>query len=227
MGCLWMAMMGLLIPLEAQQLALNEVMASNATTLTDDDGDYTDWVELHNFGNEIVNLNGYGLSDDYARPFRWVFPDVEMLPGDYLLIFASGKDRALPGQPLHTNFSIKETGEALILSRADGETIDHLPPTHIPTDVSYGRYPNGTGDWYYYFDASPGEENAGTAFPNLLESPVFSHAGGWYTDDFMLELSHNHPDAVILFTLDGSRPCMDNLDGAGESYTVNYFFPDD
>lgn len=226
-GCLWMGLFGLLIPLQAQQLALNEVMASNATTLADEDGDYTDWIELHNFGNEIVNLNGYGLSDDYTRPFRWVLPNVELSPGGYLLVFASGKDRALPGQPLHTNFSIKESGEALVLSRADGVTIDHLPPTQIPTDISYGRYPNGTGGWQYYFDASPGEENTDTGFPNLLEPPVFSHAGGWYTDEFMLELSHNHPDAVILFTLDGSRPCMDNLDGAGESYTVNYFFPDD
>ncbi len=227
MGSVLVLALGFLSSLQAQQIALNEVMASNATTIADEDGDYTDWIELYHFGDETLNLNGFGLSDDYTRPFRWVFPDVELAAGDYMLIFASGKDKNEPGNPLHTNFSIKETGEELILTRPDGITIDHLPPTLIPTDKSYGRYPNGNGDWYYYFDASPGMENPDAGFPELLEPPVFSNSGGWYRDDFMLELSHEHPAAIILFTLDGSRPSIDNLDENGESYLVNYFFPDD
>jgi hypothetical protein len=77
----------------AQSIALNEVMASNSVTLTDQDGDYEDWIELFNYGSEPVNLEGFGLSDNYDDPFRWVFPGVIIQPGEFLLVWASGKDR--------------------------------------------------------------------------------------------------------------------------------------
>jgi hypothetical protein len=64
----------------AQSIALNEVMASNSVTLTDQDGDYEDWIELFNYGSEPVNLEGFGLSDNYDDPFRWVFPGVIIQP---------------------------------------------------------------------------------------------------------------------------------------------------
>ena len=60
----------------SQDLSINEVMASNATTISDEDGDFGDWIELYNYGTTPVNLEGFGLSDDYSNPFRWVFPDV-------------------------------------------------------------------------------------------------------------------------------------------------------
>jgi len=68
-------------------------MASNATTFTDEDGDHEDWIELYNYGNEAINLDGFGLSDDYENPFKWVFPSVVIEPGEFLLVWASGKDR--------------------------------------------------------------------------------------------------------------------------------------
>ncbi len=75
------------------QVVINEVLASNLNTNTDDDGDTSDWVELFNAGAAAVDLDGYGLSDDRARPRRWVFPPVNIDPGSFLLVWCSGKDR--------------------------------------------------------------------------------------------------------------------------------------
>lgn len=82
-------------PLRAQ-LVLNEMMASNLSTLADEDGSFEDWIEIHNPGNDTLNLLGYGLSDNPAQPFKWTFPDYPIYPGEYLLVWASGKDRRIP-----------------------------------------------------------------------------------------------------------------------------------
>lgn len=77
----------------AQPFRINEVMSSNGGVISDMDGDTSDWIELFNSGTTVVNLNGFGLSDKKDQPFQWVFPDYKVNPGEYLLVFASGKDR--------------------------------------------------------------------------------------------------------------------------------------
>jgi hypothetical protein len=77
----------------AQPVVLNEVQTSNASTLTDDAGGSPDWIELLNTGASLVDLAGYGLSDDPANPFKWTFANAEIAPGQYLLVYASGRDR--------------------------------------------------------------------------------------------------------------------------------------
>ncbi|MFC1693529.1 lamin tail domain-containing protein, partial [Candidatus Latescibacterota bacterium] len=74
-------------------LLINEVMSSNATTIQDEDGDYSDWIELYNSGDSSVDLSGYGLSDDPDDSFKWIFPSFTLGPGEFMLVFASGKDR--------------------------------------------------------------------------------------------------------------------------------------
>jgi hypothetical protein len=74
---------------------INEFMASNRSTLADEDGDFEDWIELVNTGTSPVDLTGWGLSDDPADPFRWTFPaNTSIDPGGFILVWASGKDRS-------------------------------------------------------------------------------------------------------------------------------------
>ena len=77
----------------AQTLRINEIMSSNSGAITDSDGDASDWIELYNAGTSAINLNGFGLSDKADQPFLWTFPEYELAAGEYLLVFASGKDR--------------------------------------------------------------------------------------------------------------------------------------
>ena len=190
----------------AQSIAINEIMSSNGQTISDEDGDYEDWVEIHNFGNNPVNLHGFGLSDDYERPFRWVFPDTTIEPNGFLLVWASNKDRRTPGAELHTNFAISSAGEEIILMNLQGELLDEFPQIPIPRDVSAGRYPDGTGDWYYFDQPTPGAANSTEPERRTVAPPGFSHASGFYSDSFHLELTHPDPDAIIHYTLDGSKP---------------------
>ncbi|MFC1538491.1 CotH kinase family protein [Candidatus Latescibacterota bacterium] len=77
------------------QPVINEVMSSNSSVIQDEDGDYPDWIEIYNPEDSPVNLTGYGLSDDPGEPFKWVFPDYSLGAGEYLLIFASDKNRTV------------------------------------------------------------------------------------------------------------------------------------
>ena len=209
--------------LPAITVALNEVMASNDSTLSDEDGDFTDWIELINWGDSEVSLEGWGLSDDYDRPFRWVFPSVTLQPGKFLLVRASGKDRRQAGQPLHTSFSISAAGEEVLLTHPDGQRIDTLTPRAIPTGLSAGRQPDGIGDWFFFTAPTPGTSNTTAAYESLIPAPVFSRSEGFYQTGFDLELS-SVQGSVILYTLDGSEP--DPAYTGGATYTVMNDYPD-
>lgn len=205
----------------AQGIVINEVMASNATIVADEDGDFEDWIELMNTSGELINLAGWGLSDDYARPFRWVFPSVEIGPGQFMVVWASGKNRLDPSAPLHTNYSISAAGEEILLTRPDGLRVDDLPPTLIPDDVSIGRR-QGAGDaWFYFEQPTPGVANNTPGFDEILAEPEFSQAGGFFTEPVALTLNAA-PGVTILYTLDGSEPDQANIGGRNYSYKNSY-----
>ena len=82
----------------AQTLASAAILPL-AKAWRDEDGDFPDWIELHNPADEPVDLAGFGLSDDSGDPFKWSFPKVAIAPGAHLLVFASGKDRRDLHQP--------------------------------------------------------------------------------------------------------------------------------
>jgi hypothetical protein len=82
----------------AATVRINEFMASNGATIADEDGDYEDWIELHNYGDAPVSLAGWGLSDNAGNPFKWTFSGSTVLaPGGFFLVWASGKDRGGAG----------------------------------------------------------------------------------------------------------------------------------
>tara|TARA_R100001143_G_scaffold63267_1_gene69259 strand:- start:20180 stop:23431 length:3252 start_codon:yes stop_codon:yes gene_type:complete len=195
----------------SQQVRLNEVMSSNNTFVVDEDGDYSDWIELYNPGDHPISLDGYGLSDDYDTPFKWVFPVMTLDAGEYLIIWASNKDRTSPEGQLHTNFAIQAAGEEVILTHPNGERIDELEPTEIPTDFSIGRKPDGTGDWLFFDNPTPGWSNSTEPLGGILEPPVFSHDPGFYREEFELQISHPQEDVIIYYTLDGSKPTVNSL----------------
>lgn len=77
----------------SQTLFINEIMPSNSTTISDEDGDYPDWIELYNSSSDTLSLNNYGLSDDSSDKFKWIFPDFKMQPQSFIYLFASSKNR--------------------------------------------------------------------------------------------------------------------------------------
>lgn len=119
---------------------ISEFMAANQGSLGDEDGDASDWIELHNPGPERIDLEGWSLTDDATRPQKWQFPGRFLEPGGYLVVFASGKNRSGVGN-LHTNFRLEASGEYLGFfppnaSVAASEFTPSFPPQE--PDVSYG-----------------------------------------------------------------------------------------
>ena len=206
----------------AQNIAINEIMSSNLTAINDEDGTPQDWIELYNYGTDAVSLSGYGLTDDPTLPYKWVFPAVTMQPNSYLLVWASSKNRVIAGQPLHTNFKISASGEQLVLTNLDGILVSESPQTALPNNVSLGRQPNGTGAWLYFYSSTPNASNSGVGFEELLVPPTFSQNSGFFTTSFDLTLSHPNPNAVIIYTLDGSEPDINNLNGTTFQYKNVY-----
>ena len=84
--------------LTAQTIRINEVVSSNSDYL-DEDGDTPDWLEIHNFGNQDISMNGWSLSDDIDELTKWTFPNITLTPNQYILVWASSKDRTTISTP--------------------------------------------------------------------------------------------------------------------------------
>ena len=125
----------------ATSVVISEFQASNATTLFDEDGDTPDWIELQNTSLETVNLEGMFLTDDATDLTKWRFPATTIGPNEFLIVFASNKDRIDPASELHTNFALSSRGEFLALVEADGITFASDFSPEYPaqsSDQSYG-----------------------------------------------------------------------------------------
>ena len=87
--------------LDAGSVMISEFMAINQaiapTNLTDEDGDYSDWIELNNPTSSPIDISGWHLTDDPGSLDQWQFPAETLDPGEFLVVFASDKDRAVAG----------------------------------------------------------------------------------------------------------------------------------
>lgn len=172
-----------------------EFMADNQTTrlpgpntpFIDEDGDYSDWIELHNAGPDPVTLNGWYLSDDQTDLRRWQFPVstpvVTLAANARLVVWASAKDRkvnvgTLPAQPrLHTNFKLDKDPEYLALVRPDGLTVEHsfAPYPLQVQDIAYGFVGN-TSLQTLVAEAAPGKARvplSAADLPATWKDPAF------------------------------------------------------
>ncbi|MEL6720814.1 MAG: lamin tail domain-containing protein, partial [Bacteroidota bacterium] len=126
-------------------IVINELMASNDRTVSDEAGEYDDWIELYNTTNSSIDLSGYMLSDDKGNLHKWRFPDETIIaPEEYLLLWADDDEDQ---GALHTNFKLSSGGESLYLSNPDGIVTNRVSFKELLPDESYSRIPNGTGDF--------------------------------------------------------------------------------
>lgn len=187
---------------------ISEFMASNSTTLLDEDGDSSDWIEIFNEQGEELNLSGWYLTDDATDLTKWQFPSWVVAGGGHLIVFASNKDRAgVNDSELHTNFKLSSSGEYLALVRPDGQTLASVfSPTYPAqtTDVSFGTSPDGS-EAGFFGSPSPGSAN-GTASPAGINAAMFSAERGFYTSAFEVALTPTIAGSTIRYTTNGSKP---------------------
>ena len=108
-----------------QDVLITEFMARRTDSIRDDDGDRAEFIELYTGGATAVDIGGYFLSDHCVNRFQWSFPEgVTIGPAEFLVVWATEKDRRDPCCDLHTNFRLEGEGECLVLSDASGEQVD-------------------------------------------------------------------------------------------------------
>lgn len=136
-------LLSLLAPSSAAPL-ITEFMASNDSALYDEDGDSSDWIEIHNPDASAVDLAGYSLSNDPGQLGQWQLPAVTLAPNGFLIVFASNKDRDI-GE-LHANFRLAKDGGYLALVEPDGQTIASEFANYPEQfdDISYGLAQTGS-----------------------------------------------------------------------------------
>ncbi|MEX0586320.1 MAG: lamin tail domain-containing protein, partial [Pirellulales bacterium] len=197
--------------LEARQMlagapVITEFMASNVTTLADEDNEFRDWIEIYNPDATAINLEDWSLTDRENALDRWKFPDVLLNPGAYMVVWASGKDRLGTGPQgqLHTNFSLGAGGEFLALVRPDGTIEQQFISDNgeYPTqyaDISYGLNPADDQETYF-LSPTPGAMNAGatTADPtaDVVITEIMYHPLGHAPGEEFIEL-HNRSAAPV------------------------------
>lgn len=131
--------------LVSSEVVINEFMASNDVSFADEQGEFDDWLELYNTSLTNVPLDGDYLSDNSENLLKWAFPDGTVINANGYLVIWADEDEQQPG--LHANFKLSASGEELFLINNQGQIIDHVYFTAQTTDVSYGRIPNGDGDF--------------------------------------------------------------------------------
>lgn len=210
-------------------LVINEVMASNVSTVRDLQLDFDDWIEIHNAGETAIDLGGMYLTDDSGEPTRWRFPSNEpdvttIEPKGHLIVWADNEvtDGGIHRNfKLHANFKLDASGEEVCLFDADGTTlIDRLVFGKQTADVSFGRYPDG-GDTLRFFGVpTPGQPN-NEGYLDEVAPLRFSHERGFYDGPFHLSITCPTEGAEILYTTDGRVPDDDSgRFPPGRSYTA-------
>jgi len=143
----------------SEDLVINEFMASNDFFMADQDGEFDDWIELYNNGSEPINLEGYSLSDDPVSSTKWTFPAGWTIePNGYIIVWADNDEDQ---EGLHANFKLAGGGEIVLLSNPAGDLIDEISYLDQQDDISYGRFPNGVGE-FQVMDPTFAAENSGT-----------------------------------------------------------------
>ncbi|MBN1588781.1 MAG: CotH kinase family protein [Pirellulales bacterium] len=195
-------------PLESRLLlsvgpvVISEFMAKNESTLQDVDGDYSDWIELHNTTAAPVDLAGWHLTDEASDVNKWTFPAVTLGASQYMVVFASDKDRTDPAAQLHLNFKLSASGEYLGLIQPDGTVASEYSPEFPEQydDISYGGDPG-----WYYLDPTPGAANGiGVTDASAI---AFSREGGSFYETFQLTLTPLRT-GTIHYTINGTIPTV-------------------
>ncbi len=144
-------------------LTVNEFMADNDSTITDEAGEAEDWIEVYNGSSTLAwELGGMYLTDDLDEPTKWRIPDGTLIPpGGTLLFWTDGEEEE---GALHTNFELSAAGGQIGLFDRDvfGNTaISVLSYAAQTADVSYGRMPDGSETWQSFTMPTPGWSNRG------------------------------------------------------------------
>lgn len=192
----------------ANHVVINEVCSNNFSVVCDENGNYSDYVELYNPAPIPVSMTGYSISDDREDLVKCSLDTVIIPPRGRLLLWLDGSDGTAVG---HASFKLSRNGEDIYFSNQYGKITDSVDIPKLPYNTVYARVEDGSNEWGRQTPTANGSNgNAVAVLPEELDKPVFSADSGFYEEDFELCLSAKKGE-TIYYTLDGSDPTTESL----------------
>jgi hypothetical protein len=190
-------------------LRINEFMAANTSYsgITDEHGDADDWIEIYNTTDSPINIGGMYIADEQDI---WQIPtgypgQTTIDANDYLLLWADDEEET--EGPLHLAFQLDADGDEITLYDTDGTTvIDSIVFGNQVSNVSYGRYPDGSNILYYFTDPTEGAYNDQAGIANQVADTRFTPDRGFYNSAFYATITTDTPEATIYYTTDCTWP---------------------
>ena len=192
----------------AHGICINEICSSYFPTSFSETQPPSDWIELYNFSDKSINLEEYYLSDDKAELDKCSLPPVELSPGSYYVIHS--KCDEMTEDDVCLNFRISAKGETLYLSSRTEGVIDVVNVPKMDTNTTWSRIPDSGNEWSNTEQTYQVSNNSAEHIQEKIGKPVFSAEGGFYADEFELELKAAS-GSRIYYTLDGSEPDSESI----------------
>ena len=174
------------------------------------DGDFVDWLELYNNGAAPVSLKGWSLTDDESSPDKWIFPDVSINAGEYLVVYCDGRDLSYSSNKIfHTNFKLSDDGEYLGLFNANvpRHAVSEFSPSFPQQSFFYSYGRNQLSNSYLYYSVpTPGKQNSGDTSNGIVTKPIIDRNPGFYEVNVNVSITSAMQTAEIRYTTDGSEP---------------------
>ncbi len=203
--------------IDPNDLVINEVMASNNTTATDQSNEYDDWIELYNTTSNNISTGGLFLSDDLNNLTKWPLPDVVISSDDYLIIWAD-EDSKQSG--LHANFKLSSSGESVLLSYTDSTIIDSITYPYQSIDVSYARLPNGTGPFIYMIPSFNANNNL-AMISEIKDYEEFTCYPNPVNNQLHLIFNNDSPLKVEIIDINGKKLFENYINPYNRSTQIN------
>jgi len=178
---------------ENLEVYVTEIVAHNSDIVSNDFGEYSDYVELYNDTDSTVYLYNSYLSDKAYNRNLFNLKGYQIEPKSYLVIFL-----------IDSGFSISDD-ETLFFTYNGRLQQVKIPVTE--DNQSYSLFDNG--DWEVS-SPSPMEKNKKVDTLYDLSTPKSSAYSGFYDKPFFLQLESSD-GSTIYYTLDGSVPNENSL----------------
>ncbi len=147
-------------------LVISEVMAANASAVPDENGEFSDWLEIYNGTGADLNMEGVMLTNRTDR-ITFPFPTYMLKAGERVLVFADNRYQLDPVKPFHGKFKISSVGTHLYLYDPQMYLIDEVITPTMTADQSYalvGVDENGLKKYELTDFYSPRYENTQAGF---------------------------------------------------------------
>ena len=156
------ALVALAVPAASAQgrksLRINEVMVDNRSSIVDDFGNRSAWIELHNPTAAAVDISSVYLTDDPSNPTKYFVPRgdsaTKIGKGQQVLFWADGEPNH---GTFHLNFTLTP-GQDNFIAIYDADGINLIDSVTVPASLaagcSYARTPDGQDTWQVRDDSS-------------------------------------------------------------------------